>query len=205
MYLKPKYFVFKAKVLCTSFVLKIETDDFYKDAKDDLKEWLDTGKYSKDMVLPEEYAKNAGVNKKVIGKMRNELHKGYMLEFVALSPKVYAYEQVKVDKTLSKEKKARGISKAVTRKTLIFYHYKKCLLNDEMVRCIQHRIKSTPYSVDTIDINKVALKNSDNERLRSFNGITTYPYGTRAFMVFIEELRMKQALASYLETTNHYN
>ena len=59
-----------------------------------------------------------------------------------------------------------------------------------------------------MQINKVALKNSDNKRLRSFNSIATYPYGTSAFMVSIEELKMKQALASYLDslkTTNHQN
>ena len=72
-------------------------------------------------------------------------------------------------------------------------------------RCIQHRIKSTPYSVDTVEINKIALKNSDNKRLRSFNGITTYLYGTSASMVCIEELKMKQALASYLQTINYLN
>ena len=56
------------------------------------------------MVLPEEYRRNASVNKKVIGKIKDELHKGYMREFIALSPKIYAYEQVKVDKTLSVDK-----------------------------------------------------------------------------------------------------
>ena len=209
-YLKPKY---KDKINLLymdtdSFVLEIETNDFNKDTKDDLKEWFDTSKYSKDMVLPEEYKKYASVNKKVIGKMKDELDKGYMRGFIALSPKVYAYEQIKVDKTLSVEKKARGTSKAVTKKTLSLDHYKKCLFNNETVKCIQHRIKSTPYSVDTVEINKIALKNSDNKRLRSFNGITTYPYGTSAFMVCIEELKMKQALSSYLDslkTTNHHN
>ena len=49
-----------------------------------------------------------------------------------------------------------------------------------------------------MQIIKIALKNSDDKRLRSFNGITTYPYGTSAFMVCIEELKMKQALATYL-------
>ena len=158
-YLKPKYKE-KIKLLymdTDSFVLEIETDDFYKDTKDDLKEWFDTSKYSKDMVLPKEYLENASV-KKVIGKMKDELHKACMSEFIALSPKVYAYEQVKVDKTVSEEKKARVTRKAVTKKTLSFDHYKKCLFNNETVRCIQHRIKSIPYSVDTIEINKVALK-----------------------------------------------
>ena len=82
------------------------------------------------------------------------------------------------------------------------------MFNNETVKCIQHRIKSTPFSVDTVQINKIALKNSDDKRLRSFNGITTYPYGTSAFMVCIEELKMKQALTSYLDslkTTNHHN
>ena len=149
------------------------------------------------MVLPEKYRQNANVNKKVIGKMKDELHKGYMREFIALSPKVYVYQQVKVDKTVSEEKKGRGRSKAVAKETLSFDHYKKCLFNNETVKCIQHRIKSSPFSVDTVQINKIALKNSDDKRLRSFNGITTYPYGTSAFMVCIEELKMKEALATY--------
>ena len=37
-----------------------------------------------------------------------------MSEFIALSPKVYAYKEVLVDKTLSEDKKARGRSKTVT-------------------------------------------------------------------------------------------
>ena len=99
-----------------SFVLEIETDDFYKDTKDDLKEWFDTSKYNKDMVLPKEYAKNASVNKKVIRKMKDELDKGYMREFIALSPKVYAYEQVKVDKTLSVKKKLEVLVKQLLKR-----------------------------------------------------------------------------------------
>ena len=37
-----------------SFVIEVETDDFFKDTKDDLKEWLDTSNYHEDMVLPNE-------------------------------------------------------------------------------------------------------------------------------------------------------
>ena len=54
--------------------------------------------------------------------MKDELHKGYMREFISLSSKVYAYEQVNVDKTVSEEKKGRGTNKAVTKKTLSFDH-----------------------------------------------------------------------------------
>ena len=165
-YLKPKY-PNKIK-LCymdtDSFILDIKTDNFFEDNKEDLKKWFDTFNYHKDMILPEEYAKNANVNKKVIGKMKYELGNGYMSEFIALSPKLYASQQVNVDKTLSEDKKARGTSRVVTKKSLSFDHYKKCLFNNETVKCIQHRIKSTPYSVDTAQINRVALKNNDNKR-----------------------------------------
>ena len=119
-YLKPEYKE-KVKLLymdTDSFILEIETDDFFEDTKEDLKEWFDTSNYHKDIVLPDEYAKNANVNKKVIGKIKNELDKGYMCEFIVFSPKVYAYEQVLVDKTLSEDKKARGTSKTVSKKTL---------------------------------------------------------------------------------------
>ena len=145
------------------------------------------------MVLPDKYRKNASVNNKVIGKMKNELNKGHS-EFIALSPKVYAYQQVEIDKTLSEDKKARDTSKCAVKKTLSFDHYKKCLINNEIVNCIQYGIKSTPSSVDTVQIDKIALKNSDNKRLRSFDGITTFPYGTSAFKVCAEELQIKHAI-----------
>ena len=78
-YLQPKY------KDTDSFVLEIEPDDFLEDTKEDLEEWFDTSNYHKDMVLPSEYAKNANVNKKVIGKIKNELGKGHMSQFIALS------------------------------------------------------------------------------------------------------------------------
>ena len=64
-YLKSKYNQ-KLQLLYMdndSFILSIETDDFFEDTKDDLKEWFDTSGYDKNMILPEKYAKNASVNK----------------------------------------------------------------------------------------------------------------------------------------------
>ena len=68
------------------------------------------------MVLLDEYAKIASVNKKVIGKMKDELGKGYMTEFVALSPEVYAYKQSRLDNSLSEHKKAKGTKKKKKKK-----------------------------------------------------------------------------------------
>ena len=66
-----------------------------------------------------------------------------------------------------------------------FDSYLDCLFNNEVVKCIQHRIKNTPVSVDKVEINKVTLKNYHNKRLMSYNGITTFPYGTNAFKVML--------------------
>ena len=93
-----------------SFVLEIETDDFYEDIKNDLEEWFDTSGYDKNMELPE-YSNIANVNKKVIGKMKEELGKGFMTEFVAVFPKVYAYKESRRDNTLIEHKKAKGSKK----------------------------------------------------------------------------------------------
>ena len=124
--------------------------------------------------------------KKVIGKMKDELGKGYMKEFAGL-----AFQQININKTLSEEKKARGTKKMVTKKSLSFDKYKKSLFDSETGKCIQYRIKSTPISVDTLEMTKMALKKYDNKRLRSLNGTTTFPYGTNEFKVCIEELKIK--------------
>ena len=97
-------------------------------------------------------------------------------------------------------KKQKGTKKNVTKKTLCFDMYKQCLFNNKSFNCIQYRIKSNPISTDTSQINKIALNNYDNKRLRSFNGIITYPYVVNAFIVCHEELKIKNAFASYLDS-----
>ena len=68
------------------------------------------------MALPDEYAKKADVNKEVIGKMKDELGKFYMTEFVALSPKVYAFEETRLDNSLIEHKKEKVQRKLLLKK-----------------------------------------------------------------------------------------
>ena len=152
------------------------------------------------MLLPDERRNNADVNEKVIGKMKNEIGNDHMKEFIALSPKVYASKKYIIDGSIKKDKKARGTNKNFTKKTLSFDRYHDCFFNNEVVKCIQHRIKSTPVSVNIVEINKLALKNYDNKRLRSFNGITTFSYGTHVFKVCFEELQMRRLYESYINS-----
>ena len=113
-----------------------------------------------------------------------------MKEFIAIAPKAYGFKQFKYNNTINEFKRVKGTNRCVTNKTLNFDHLKRCLFNNETIKCIQHRFKSKPGLINTIEINKVALKNKDNKRLRTFNGVTTYPYGTSAFKVCESEMEI---------------
>ena len=70
-YLKPKY---KDKVkYCymdtDSFVIYIFTEDFYKDIADNVEEWFYTSNYDEN----DKRRLEIGLNKKVIGKFKDEL------------------------------------------------------------------------------------------------------------------------------------
>ena len=86
-YIKPKY-QDKAK-LCyidtDSFVIYIKTEDVHKDIVNDVKEGFDTSNYDNNSQLP------IGINKKVIGRFKDELGGNIMIEFVGLRAKIYAY------------------------------------------------------------------------------------------------------------------
>ena len=109
-YMVPKYGLEKLK-LCymdtDSLVYHIKTNDFYTDIVDDVQTRLDTSGYIPDRPLP------VGLNKKVIGLMKDELGGKIMTEFMALRPKLYSYK--KLDG--SEDKKCKGIRKCIVKKT----------------------------------------------------------------------------------------
>ena len=102
-------------------VYHIKTEDFYEDIAGDVKERFDTSGYSKEDARP----LPIGLNKKVIGLMKDELGGKIMTEFETLRPKLYAYR--KLDG--KEDKKCKGIRKCVVKKTLGFNDYKECLFN----------------------------------------------------------------------------
>ena len=122
-YMAPKYG--EALNLCymdtDSLIYQTETEDFYKDIANDVKERFDTSRYLPDRPLP------AGLNKKVIGLMKDELGGEIIEEFITLRPKMYAYEAGNF-----KAKKCKGIKKCVVRKTITFEDYKNCLFSGDI-------------------------------------------------------------------------
>ena len=74
-----------------SLVYIIKTDDFYEDIASDVKARFDTSCYNRSHPLP------MGVNKKVIGLMKDELGGKIMTEFVALRLKLYTCKTLSGD------------------------------------------------------------------------------------------------------------
>ena len=55
--------------------------------------------------------------------------------------------------------------------------YKNCLLNNEIMLKSQQKFKSEAHNVHIEEVNKIVLSSSDDKRLQTYDGITTYPYG----------------------------
>ena len=62
------------------------------------------------------------------------------------------------------------------------------MLNDKIVVKSQQRFRSDHHSVYTEEINKIALSSNDDKRIQTFDKVTTYPFGTNAFMVCEDEM-----------------
>ena len=111
----------------------------------------------------------SGLNKKVIGLMKDELGGAIMTEFKALRPKLYSY--IKLD---GSEDKCKGIKKCIVKKTLTFEEYKNCLLNPTNVYRSQLMFRSSKHEVHTIEVNKVALNRNDDKWISKKDRISVF-------------------------------
>ena len=155
-----------------SFVYEIETEDFYEDIADDVEDRFNTSGYRDDGSRP----LPAGLNKKVIRLMKDELGGNITREFVALRPKMYAY------KVESKEfKRCKGIKKCVVKKDIEFEDYKRCLMTGEMEYRPQMTFRLRLHKIATIETNKLALSREDGKRIYTdnINSLTRGHWKTR--------------------------
>ena len=163
-----------------SFVIYIETEDFYKDIANDVEKWFDTSNYDENDKRP----LPIGKNNKVIGLFKDELAGKIMKEFVALRAKTYA----NLMDDDSEKKKAKGSKKRVIKRRLMFKNYTDCQFNDRIILQSQQRFKSDHHNVYTEQINKIALINNDDKTLQTFDKTTAYPHRTNAFKVYESEM-----------------
>ena len=138
-----------------SLIYDIETEDFHKDIAEDVKDRFDTSGYNPNRPLP------VGLNKKVIGLMKDKLGGEIMIEFVTLRPKMYAYKtggSEHLGASSAESRKCKGIKKCVVKKTISFEDYKNCLFTREVSFRSQLMFRSLKHEVKTLEVNKLALR-----------------------------------------------
>ena len=70
----------------------------------------------------------------------------------------------------------------------MFKNDKDCLFNSELILKPQKIFKYDHHQVYTEEVNKIALSSNGDERLQTFDRVTTYPYRTQA--VKVSEIEM---------------
>ena len=70
-------------------------------------------------------------------------------------------------------------------------NYKESVLKNKPTLRSQLRYKSDGHNVYTEEINKIAIRNNDDKRLQTFDGITTYQYGTAALRCVNQKFLLK--------------
>ena len=170
-YIKPKYGN-KAKLLFTdtdSFMYEIKTEDFYKDISGDVKNRFDTSDY------PENHPSGipTGINKKVLGMMKDEAAGKIIKEFVGLRAKLYSF--IMDDGVESK--KCKGVKKQVVESSISHEDYKTCLTTGKEQLRKQNILRSYDHEVYTEEVNKIALSAQDDKRYILSDGVHTLAWG----------------------------
>ena len=167
-YIKNKYGK-NSKLLFTdtdSLTYEIETEDVYQDFWND-KDKFDNSDY------PESSPFFNKVNKKVIGKFKDETASIPITEFIGLRSKMYSYikDNNKVEKT------AKGIKKNIIKNNIKHEDYKKTLFNNEQLHHKMNTIRSQQHQLGSFEINKISLSCFDDKRHILEDGINSYAYG----------------------------
>ena len=111
-----------------------------------------------------------GVNKKVIGLMKDELRGKIITEFVALRPKTDSY----LTDGDTVHKKAKGTKKCVKKEYSSLMIIRNVYLKKKPILQLQQKFKSEAHNVYTEEINKIALSSDDDKRLQLFGNIASY-------------------------------
>ena len=150
-----------------SLCYAVKTHDIYKDMEQHL-HLFDTSEY------PVEHFLRSDVNKKVLGKMKDETNGVPITEFVGLRSKMYS---IKVG--MDEKKRAKGVKKNVVKTKLRHEHFKSVLFNRSARKDIMKMIRNDKHDLYTVVQNKTSLCAFDDKRFILNNGYSSLAYGHR--------------------------
>ena len=160
-----------------SLLLKIETEDVYKDIKAN-ENFYDTSDY------PKEHPLHSTVNKKVLGKMKDECAGTPISEYVGLRSKMYSV--MKADE--KNIRKAKGVKKNVVKKQIKHEQYKQVLFSKEQLWHGMNILRSEGHEIYGMHVNKISLSPFDSKRWIADDGVSTKAYGYNNWIEEMEAL-----------------
>lgn len=164
----------RVKMLLTdtdSFIYGIETDDLYQDLREDADHY-DFSDY------PQDHPNFSTANKKVLGKMKDEMMGRPISAFVGLKSKMYSFI---CDGRESK--RAKGIKRTTVENEISFAQYLDCLMEQQFFNHDMNLIRSKLHHVYAVNVTKTSLTPYDDKRYIFDDGIDSLPYGHSAIEV----------------------
>ena len=188
-YIKPMYPGPLSTLLFTdtdSLCYRIRTKDVYADMLAHYDEFDWSGYPATHSVFSgmsdERIAWLRSVNKKVLGKMKDELDGCRMSEFVGARAKCYSFQVDERDREAYFEKKRstmknKGIKSVVVKHQLKHEDYRKCVLESQRKFVEIRSFRSYAHQIFTLRQVKLALINFDDKRWMCDGGLATLPHG----------------------------
>ena len=149
-----------------SLLLEIQTEDVYQDTAKHA-DLYDTSDYPKDHPF------HSMVNKKVLGKIKDECAGRPIAEYVGLRPKMYSI----LEASGKSIKKAKGVKKNTVKKHIRHEQYKEALVEKQTFRHGMDVLRSERHHIYGQRLNKILLSPFDSKRWIAENGVDTLAYG----------------------------
>ena len=159
----------RAKLLFTdtdSLTYLIQTEDVYKDMKQD-QSLYDTSNY------PKEHFLFSNINKKVIGKFKDETGGLPVTEWIGLRAKMYSL----LTEDGKEKKTGKGIKRSVLKKNISHQDFKDCLFQQREYHHSMMNFRSENHQMYTIKQKKKSLSPFDDKRYILRDGFTTRAHG----------------------------
>ena len=164
-HLKIKYKVELIYTDTDSFIIQVETDDIYKDMLED-KNLYDFSEYPKD------HPNYDIINKKFLGKFKDEMKSLIITEFIGLKPKMYSFNYIDNNIILNNNVH-KGVKNSISLK---HDEYKRSLYKEELIYKEFYNLQLNKQNIYLDKIKKIALNPFESKRYWIDN-INSLPYG----------------------------
>ena len=155
------------------------------DITEDVEKMFDTSNYPEN----HESVIKTGLNKKVIGMMKDECRGKQIEEFVGLRAKLYSYKMYEDKK---EQKRCKGIKKNVIKNEITFEDYTDCLFSEKEQMRKMNLIRHQNHELYTESVEKMLSSKDDK--------IDTLSFGH----YICEMINMKKYLDLNLEILKNY-